>query len=93
MHKSFSTRNVLHPYDSMEIGLVSGPMRHMQGKWQFVPVKDHACKVLLDLEFEFSGSFLSIFSFNPCSQSIANSLVDAFLQARVELYGQVNNEG
>jgi ribosome-associated toxin RatA of RatAB toxin-antitoxin module len=92
MHKSFSTRNVLHPYNSMEIQLITGPMRHMQGKWQFVAVNDHACKVLLDLEFEFSGSFIDLL-FQPVFQSIANSLVDAFCKRAVELYGHANNEG
>lgn len=87
MHKSFTTRNSLHPYDSMDIGLVNGPMKHMQGKWQFVAMNEHACKVLLDLEFEFAGGFIDML-FQPVFQSIANSLVDAFCQRAVELYGR-----
>ena len=87
MHKSFTTRNSLHPYGSMDIGLVDGPMKHMQGKWQFVAMNEHACKVLLDLEFEFAGGFIDMI-FQPIFQSIANSLVDAFCQRAVELYGR-----
>ncbi len=87
MHKSFSTRNTLHPYHSMDIGLVNGPMKHMQGKWDFVVINEHACKVLLDLEFEFAGGFFDML-FQPVFQSIANSLVDAFCQRAVELYGR-----
>jgi ribosome-associated toxin RatA of RatAB toxin-antitoxin module len=87
MHKSFSTRNVLYPYEAMDIHLVSGPMKHMQGKWQFIAINDHACKVVLDLEFEFTGGLLDML-FQPVFQSIANSLVEAFCERAVELYGR-----
>lgn len=90
MTKSFSTRNVLIPYSAMEISLVHGPMRHMKGKWDFVEVSETACKVMLDLEFEFAGSFIDLL-FQPVFQSIANSLVDAFCKRAVELYGQTEN--
>ncbi len=86
VHKSFSTRNTLEPYHAMEMALITGPMKHMLGKWQFVPIDDSGCKVLLDLEFEFAGGFIDMI-FQPVFQSIANSLVDAFCQRAVELYG------
>ena len=86
MHKRFSTRNRLFPYSSMEISLVKGPMKQMQGKWEFIAVSDTACKVLLDLEFEFAGGIFDML-FQPVFQSKANSLVDAFCKRAVELYG------
>lgn len=86
MHKSFTTSNRLYPYERMEIRLVTGPLKHMEGIWQFVPLGDHACKVLLDLEFEFAGGFIDSL-FQPVFQHIANSLVDAFCKRAVELYG------
>lgn len=86
IHKSFSTRNKLSPYHAMEMSLITGPMKHMLGKWQFIPLSNDGCKVELDLEFEFAGGFLDMF-FQPVFQSIANSLVDAFCQRAVELYG------
>lgn len=86
MGKSFSTRNSLTPYHSMEMSLISGPMKHMKGKWDFLPVGDAGCKVMLDLEFEFAGSFIDML-FQPVFQSIANSLVDAFCKRTVEVYG------
>ncbi len=86
VHKSFTTRNNLSPYEKIEILLINGPLKHMRGKWDFVPVDEKACKVLLDLEFEFSGSFVDRL-FQPIFQHIANSLVDAFCRRAVELYG------
>ena len=59
---------------------------NMQGIWNFQALNDKACKVLLDLEFEFAGSFIDRL-FEPVFQHIANSLVDAFCKRAVELYG------
>ena len=87
MHKGFSTRNTLSPYHAMEMSLITGPLKHMLGKWQFIDINDNGCKVLLDLEFEFTGGIIDMI-FQPIFQSIANSLVDAFCQRAVELYGR-----
>lgn len=86
MRKSFSTKNELEQYGRMTMNLVEGPLKHMRGEWDFVQIKDHGCKVMLDLEFEFAGGFIDVI-FQPVFQSIANSLVDAFCQRAVELYG------
>lgn len=85
MHKSFTTRNILRPYHEMEINLINGPLKHMEGIWRFHELEKHACKVELDLEFEFAGGFLDRF-FQPVFQHIANTLVDAFCKRAVELY-------
>lgn len=86
VHKSFTTRNTLVPYERMDMNLVNGPLKHMEGIWHFQALNDKACKVLLDLEFEFAGSFIDRL-FEPVFSHIANSLVDAFCQRAMELYG------
>lgn len=87
MTKSFTTRNALHPYDHMEIDLVNGPFKRLEGRWSFVELDGNACKVCLDLEFEFAGGIMDLF-FEPIFNHIANSLVDAFCKRAVEVYGQ-----
>lgn len=86
VHKTFTTKNILHPYDSMDITLVDGPLKHMEGIWHFQALNEHACKVLLDLEFEFAGGFIDRL-FQPVFQHIANTLVDAFCKRAAEVYG------
>lgn len=86
MHKSFTTRNILEPYERMEMKLVKGPFRQLEGIWTFTPLGEHGCKVNLDLEFEFAGSMMDVM-FQPIFNHIANSLVDAFCKRAVELYG------
>lgn len=86
IHKSFTTKNTLTPYNEIRMNLVEGPLKHMEGIWQFHPIDQHGCKVLLDLEFEFMGNITDII-FQPIFQHIANSLVDAFIKRATELYG------
>lgn len=86
IHKTFTTRNSLHPYDRMDINLVNGPLKHMEGIWDFKVLNESACKVFLDLEFEFAGGFIDKL-FQPVFQHIANTLVDAFCKRAAELYG------
>lgn len=85
--KSFTTRNVLQPYNRIDITLVNGPMQHMEGIWQFIPLDERACKVLLDLEFNMVGGFIDRM-LQPVLQHIANTLVDAFCKRAVVLYGE-----
>jgi ribosome-associated toxin RatA of RatAB toxin-antitoxin module len=87
IRKSFTTRNFLHPYDHMEIQLVTGPFRHLEGRWVFTTLNGQACKISLDMQFEFAGNALDKL-FQPIFNYIANSLVDAFCKRATEIYGQ-----
>lgn len=87
MHKTFTTRNRLHPFDHIEIELVEGPFRHLEGRWSFTSLENEACKVGLDLEVDFKGGLVDMM-FQPIFNHIANSLVEAFCKRAVEIYGQ-----
>lgn len=86
IHKSFTTKNHLHPDEKIEITLVEGPLSHLEGKWQFIAINDHACKIILELEFEFTKSLVDKI-FQPIFNKIANTLVDSFCKRAAEIYG------
>jgi ribosome-associated toxin RatA of RatAB toxin-antitoxin module len=86
MHKQFTTRNILYPHDRIDIRLVNGPFRHLEGNWIFSAVGPQGCKVDLELEFELTGHFLDRL-FQPVFHKIANELVDVFCKRAVEIYG------
>lgn len=86
IHKSFATRNHLHPYERIEITLLKGPFRHLEGRWVFTAVGEHECKVDLELEFDLAGGLFDRL-FQPVFHHIANSLVDLFCKRAVEIYG------
>lgn len=88
IHKSFSTRNRLYPFEKVEISLIKGPLHRLEGTWMFYELDENACKITLDLEFEFTGHFFDRL-FQPVFQHIANTLVDAFTRRARELYGEI----
>jgi ribosome-associated toxin RatA of RatAB toxin-antitoxin module len=87
IHKSFTTRNVLSPPEKIEMSLVEGPFRHLHGFWSFQPLKQgEACKVSLELDYEFSSRLVSM-AIGPVFNTVANSLVDAFVDRARKTYG------
>lgn len=91
MHKSFTTKNSLTPYERIDINLVQGPFKHLEGIWTFVPMGERGCKVNLELDFELTGHFLDKI-FQPIFSHIANSLVDLFTKRAVEVYGHRDHD-
>lgn len=87
LNRSFTTHNRLLPGRRIDIELVDGPFSKLQGYWRFDPLKtEGACRVTLELEFEFDSAMMSIAA-KPVFTQIANSLVDAFVKRAVDVYG------
>ncbi len=84
---SFTTRNLLQRPRSMAITLVEGPFSHFAGKWSFTPLSDEASKVELQMEFEFKGRLAGL-AMSKVFNSVATTLVDAFVSRADALYGQ-----
>ena len=87
LRKSFTTRNRFQHGKMMEMRLEEGPFRHLEGFWRFDTLGDQACKVSLDLDFEFSSKLVGL-AMGPVFSQIANSLVDAFSKRAVQVYGK-----
>jgi ribosome-associated toxin RatA of RatAB toxin-antitoxin module len=85
LHKSFTTRNLLQLHKMIEIRLVDGPFKHLEGFWRFDKVED-GCLVSFDLEFEFAGSLLTML-LGPIFEQVTNKMLDAFCTRAEELYG------
>ena len=85
--KSFTTHNRLQKNKMIEIRLVDGPFKHLEGFWRFEHDGDSSCKIMLDLEFELAGGLLS-FAFGPLFHQVANTLVESFSQRAKEIYGE-----
>ena len=85
--KAFTTCNRIQQNKMIEVRLIEGPFKHLNGFWRFDPLGGEGCKVSLDLEFEFASRLLSTVV-GPVFSQIANSLVDSFLKRAVEVYGK-----
>ena len=87
VHKSFTTCNRMQNHKMIDIRLLEGPFKRLEGYWRFEPLRANASKVSLDMEFEFSNHLLRM-AIEPVFKQIANSLVDAFCKRAVDVYGK-----
>jgi ribosome-associated toxin RatA of RatAB toxin-antitoxin module len=85
IRQSFTTENAKRAPEEMQIRLVEGPFRVLDGTWRFVALGEHACKVELRLHYEFSGRILEKLV-GPVFNHIANTLVDAFAKRAEQVY-------
>ncbi len=86
IRQAFSTCNSYVPGRSMEIRLREGPFKRLEGHWRFRPLREDACKVELELEFEFSGGLIDK-AFGAVFTQVANALVDSFCKRAEVVYG------
>ncbi len=82
----FVTRNTLTPGTSIEMNLEEGPFSQLHGIWQFKALGDKACKISLDLTFDYAGPLVKA-TLGPLFTQAANPLVDAFCQRAKQLHG------
>jgi len=83
VNKSFTTENHQHKNKQIEVKLVDGPFKKLEGFWRFDALKEDACKVSLELEYEFSSKLLGMVV-GPVFNQVANTMVDSFVkQAKV----------
>ncbi len=87
VQRTFTTHNHLQPDRTIDMRLVDGPFRQLEGGWRFIPLGDQGCKVCLDLNYEFSSRLLTL-AVGPVFNPIANSLVEAFHKQAVQIYGK-----
>ena len=89
MSRHFRTRNTSVPGESMDIALVDGPFNALAGRWTFKQLGDAGCKVALDMEFEFASRAIDLV-LGAFFETTCNSLVDAFVQRALQVYGESN---
>lgn len=85
--QTFTTRNTLIPHNRIVMELVDGPFKHLHGGWEFEPLSNNACKVILKLEFEFSNRLIQ-FAFGKIFSEITSAMVNAFSQRARQVYGE-----
>ncbi|RWR02937.1 cyclase [[Pantoea] beijingensis] len=83
--KTFVTRNTLTDNQSINMQLVDGPFRKLTGGWRFTSLSEEACKVELNLEFEFTNMLVEL-AFGRIFKELAGSMVQAFTQRAKEVY-------
>ncbi|MFV2059908.1 MAG: type II toxin-antitoxin system RatA family toxin [Gammaproteobacteria bacterium] len=87
--KSFSTRNKLTSFATIEMELLEGPFKYLIGTWSFEALGDEnnpqGCKISLHLEFEFTSKLIGM-TFGKVFGKIASSMVDSFTERASKVY-------
>lgn len=84
--QQFTTSNRLTPGEAIEMKLEQGPFSALYGVWTFQALSDSACKISLDLSFDYSGALVKA-TLGPLFNQAATTMVDAFCQRAKQLYG------
>ncbi len=83
--QAFSTRNRNVPGRSIDMELLSGPFKSLQGHWRFTPLDDQGCRVDFQLEYHFSSSLFEKV-IGPVFAHITATFVDAFVARAEAIY-------
>ena len=86
VNKTFSTHNELIANKQISMALLDGPFKELNGLWQFEALKADACKVSLELDYEFASKLLGMVV-GPVFNQVANAMVDSFVKQAKVKYG------
>ena len=87
---TITTRNVVAPPSRLEMKLIEGPFRVLEGVWTFEPLGESAAprgtRIGLVLRFEFKNRVMDVLLAGKFAAS-ADTLVDAFAKRARAQYG------
>lgn len=84
--QSFTTRNTVDPPHRLEMKLVDGPFRSLDGVWQFIALGDAGCKIDFKLDFDYAGK-LGGTALKLGFQGLAGRMVEDFCREAERAYG------
>jgi len=82
----FKTRNELVANEQICMSLVDGPFERLDGTWRFTALNSTACKIELDVDFQFANTLVAGL-ISPVFTQICDSLVSAFTQRATRVLG------
>lgn len=75
---TFTTLNTLETNRTIHMQLADGPFKSLSGGWTFTELDEQACKVELNLAFEFKSKLIAM-AFGKIFTQLANAMVSAFI--------------
>lgn len=76
---SFATENLLLAGRRIEMRLLQGPFRKLEGVWEFKALDPRACKVSLALSVDFASRIMEA-TLAPAMDRAVNGIIEAFRQ-------------
>ena len=88
IRKIFTTQNTMRQGSSIDMKLIEGPFKKLNGEWKFQNNPNGGSIVSLEMQFEFKNKLLR-YTFGAVFKKITNSLVDAFIERANIIYGKL----
>ena len=85
VNQSFTTQNTKHYPDRIDLNLIDGPFKVLEGYWVFTKINKEACSIEFHLHYEFSNFILDKL-ISPIFGKIANTFVDGFVAQADKIY-------
>jgi ribosome-associated toxin RatA of RatAB toxin-antitoxin module len=87
VNQSFTTQNTKNYPDRIDLKLIDGPFKVLEGYWIFSKINEEACGIEFHLHYEFSNFILDKL-ISPIFSKIANTFVDGFVTQADKIYGK-----
>ena len=85
INQSFTTQNTKEYPHRIDLKLIDGPFKKLEGFWVFKPINQDACHIEFHLHYEFSNFILDKL-ISPIFSKIANTFVDGFVTQADKIY-------
>ena len=85
VNQSFTTQNTKDFPHRIDLKLIDGPFKVLEGFWIFTPITENTCNIKFHLHYEFSNFFLDKL-ISPIFSKIANTFVDGFVTQADKIY-------
>jgi ribosome-associated toxin RatA of RatAB toxin-antitoxin module len=83
--QSFTTENMRVRAQRIDMNLLDGPFKNLEGSWHFIALTPTACKIEFRLNYEFSNKLLETVV-GPVFHYIASTFVEAFIKRAEIIY-------
>jgi len=84
---ALTTVNSLEANHRIEMRLVDGPFKQLEGTWQFKALSEGGCAVDIDLAFAFKSKLFAL-AVGPFVSFMTDSMIEAFLARAKHLYAK-----
>jgi len=85
VNQSFTTQNTKYCPNRIDLKLIDGPFKVLEGYWIFNSINEEACNIEFHLHYEFSNFILDKL-ISPIFSQIANTFVDGFVPKADKIY-------
>ncbi len=85
--KIFTTLNTMREGISINMILIQGPFKELNGQWIFQDNSEGGSTVSLEMQFEFKNKLLK-YTFGTAFKKIIDSLVDVFIERANVIYDE-----